>query len=113
MDELTQEGGSYDNLMISQDANVIMPYHVVRDIARNQSQRKGGIGSTGRGIGPCYVDKMARCGIRAIDLVNKDSLKKNNLHELSMIRYIALATIKVTHAGVQIIINNYLINIIC
>ena len=46
-------------LMISQDAHVIMPYHIEYDKAKNQSQAKGGVGSTGRGIGPCYTDKIA------------------------------------------------------
>ncbi|MBU4590258.1 MAG: adenylosuccinate synthase [Candidatus Omnitrophica bacterium] len=59
------------NLLISEAAHIIFPYHKVMD-----KRRGAKIGTTGRGIGPCYVDKMARCGIRAIDLVNKDSLKK-------------------------------------
>ena len=60
-----------DNLLISEAAHVIFPYHKVID-----KRRGAKIGTTGRGIGPCYVDKMARCGIRMVDLVNKDSLKK-------------------------------------
>jgi len=59
------------NLMISESAHVILPYHKVID-----KRRGAQIGTTGRGIGPCYIDKMARCGIRIIDLVNPESLKK-------------------------------------
>jgi len=59
------------SLLISETAHIIFPYHKVIDKRRGAS-----IGTTGRGIGPCYVDKMARCGIRMADLVNKDSLKK-------------------------------------
>lgn len=59
------------NLMISESAHVILPYHKVID-----KRRGAKIGTTGRGIGPCYIDKMARCGIRMIDLVNPESLKK-------------------------------------
>jgi len=59
------------NLVISECAHVILPYHKVMD-----KRRGAHIGTTGRGIGPCYVDKMARCGIRMIDLVNPDSLRK-------------------------------------
>lgn len=59
------------NLLISETAHVILPYHKVIDKRRGTK-----IGTTGRGIGPCYVDKMARCGIRMIDLVNVDLLKR-------------------------------------
>jgi len=74
--ELEAEKLSYNNLMISKDAHVVMPYHIIRDQAKHQSQKKGGIGSTGRGIGPCYEDKIARRGIRIEDLLNKKSLIK-------------------------------------
>ncbi len=59
------------NLLISESAHIILPYHKVID-----KRRGAEIGTTGRGIGPCYVDKMARCGIRAVDLVNADVLKR-------------------------------------
>ena len=76
LDDLDKEGVSYNNLLISRDANVIMPYHINRDKAKHQSQKKGGIGSTGRGIGPCYTDKVARRGIMINDLFNRDRLVK-------------------------------------
>ena len=76
LDELDKEGATYNNLLISKDAGVIMPYHVDVDIIKNQSQEKGGIGSTGRGIGPCYTDKVARRGIIIEDLFDKDNLSK-------------------------------------
>ena len=75
-DMLENDGASYDNLMISQDAHVIMPYHIVRDRAKNQSLKSGGIGSTGRGIGPCYADKTSRRGIKVGDLYNESVLKR-------------------------------------
>lgn len=59
------------NLLVSESAHVIFPYHKMID-----KRRGAKIGTTGRGIGPCYVDKMARCGIRMVDLVNKDSLRR-------------------------------------
>ena len=59
------------NLLVSESAHVIFPYHKVID-----KRRGAKIGTTGRGIGPCYVDKMARCGIRMVDLTNKDSLRR-------------------------------------
>jgi len=76
LDELEREGNTFDNLMISQDAHVIMPYHVSFDKAKNQSQKCGGIGSTGRGIGPAYTDKIARRGITVGDFLDKDRLAK-------------------------------------
>ncbi len=66
--ELDNERLTYNNLMISKDAHVIMPYHVDEDIAKNKSQTNGGVGSTGRGIGPCYRDKIDRKGITVGDL---------------------------------------------
>ncbi|MBI2105341.1 adenylosuccinate synthetase [Candidatus Woesearchaeota archaeon] len=76
LDELELDKITYNNLMISKDASVIMPYQVNRDKAKDQSQKGGGIGSTGRGIGPCYTDKIARRGIFIEDLFNKERLSK-------------------------------------
>ncbi|MCX6749515.1 MAG: adenylosuccinate synthetase [Candidatus Pacearchaeota archaeon] len=76
IDELITGGISCNNLMISKDANVIMPYHIRRDQARDQSQKDGGIGSTGRGIGPCYADKIARRGVFIADLFDREKLIK-------------------------------------
>ncbi len=83
LDCLDAEGLSYNNLMISQDAHVILPCHVESDKAKNQSQKKGGIGSTGRGIGPCYTDKIARRGVMVRELFDKDVMarKLNKLKE--------------------------------
>src|SRR3990167_2431147 len=75
LDELDAEKNSYNNLMISKDAGVIMPYHVAAD-KEDKSQKDGGIGTTGRGIGPCYTDKVARRGITIEDLFDKDRLSK-------------------------------------
>ncbi len=70
IDELERQGIKVgpDRLFISEKANLIMPYHKAIDIARE----KGRIGTTGRGIGPCYEDKVARRGIRMIDLKDPD-----------------------------------------
>jgi adenylosuccinate synthase len=56
-------------LKISGRCHVVMPYHRVLDGLR-ETKRKNKIGTTGRGIGPCYADKVARCGIRIVDLLN-------------------------------------------
>jgi len=68
LDQLDEDGINYPGLIISEDANVIMPYHKERDGKKNVSMKDGGIGSTGKGIGPCYADKIARIGIQVRDL---------------------------------------------
>lgn len=71
-------------LGLSERAHLIMPYHKAIDIAREKARGKTKIGTTGRGIGPCYEDKVARVGIRIIDLTEPDILKekiKANLSE--------------------------------
>jgi adenylosuccinate synthase len=59
-----------DKLKISEKAHLIMPYHKSLDTARESSDEKKMIGTTGRGIGPCYEDKASRRGIRFVDLIN-------------------------------------------
>jgi len=59
-----------NNLVISGQAHVIMTYHREVDNARELRKGKGKIGTTGRGIGPCYEDKASRAGIRLHELVN-------------------------------------------
>lgn len=74
-----------DRLRISSLAHVILPYHKILDQLR-ETKRTNKIGTTGRGIGPCYADKTIRCGIRMIDLLNpgvfgdklRDNLKEKN-----------------------------------
>jgi adenylosuccinate synthase len=61
-------------LKISELAHVIMPYHRILDQLR-ETKRTHKIGTTGRGIGPCYSDKINRCGIRMIDLLNANVLR--------------------------------------
>lgn len=61
-----------DALLISEEAQIVMPYHKRIDIAREKKRGAGKIGTTGRGIGPAYEDKVARTGIRLVDLVEED-----------------------------------------
>ena len=63
-----------DRLFISHNAHLIMPYHKLLDSIQESGDQK--IGSTGRGIGPCYTDKYARKGIRIVDLLNKKVLEE-------------------------------------
>jgi adenylosuccinate synthase len=71
-------------LLISKDAHLIMPYHKKLDIAKERLRGAKKIGTTGRGIGPAYEDKVARCGIKLGDLLDDDDFRtklKTNLHE--------------------------------
>lgn len=69
---LEERGISLNNLFISETAHVIMPYHRLLDKLEESMKAEGKIGTTGRGIGPCYTDKVARRGLRMIDLLDKD-----------------------------------------
>lgn len=71
MDELEAQGVSCDALRISGNAAVIMPYHLELDGASEHRLGKNKIGTTKRGIGPCYQDKYERCGIRIQDLIDE------------------------------------------
>ncbi len=67
---LKDHGVSMDNLRIDARAHVILPYHVAMDELSEKSLGKGDIGTTKNGIGPCYMDKAERVGIRICDLIN-------------------------------------------
>jgi adenylosuccinate synthase len=74
IDELRSRGYllSDEQLMVSEDAHLIMPYHISIDRARERMKGAGKIGTTGRGIGPAYEDKVAREGIRVGDLLDPE-----------------------------------------
>src|SRR4030066_20606 len=87
IDGLLEKGISVrENLLISGRADVIMPYH--RAIEKESEKQKGSlkIGTTGRGIGPTYADKMARVGIRVADILDKEVFReklKTNIQEMN------------------------------
>ena len=66
---------SDDALLISEEAHVVMPYHKRIDVAREKKLGSHKIGTTGRGIGPAYEDKMSRTGIRMVDLIDQAVLR--------------------------------------
>jgi adenylosuccinate synthase len=63
-------------LRISEEAHLIMPYHKAIDQARERLRGEGMIGTTGRGIGPAYEDKVARVGIRFVDLLEEETFQE-------------------------------------
>lgn len=85
---LAERGVKTGKLLISSNAHVIMPYHCVLDGLEEEARGEHKIGTTKRGIGPCYMDKASRIGIRMSDLMDKDEfaeklhrnlVEKNNL----------------------------------
>lgn len=90
MDEIGQlQAANIDiagRLLISHNAHLIMPYHKLLDQIREATTEK--IGTTGRGIGPSYIDKFTRIGIRIVDLLDRDLLAKKlktNIEEKNQI----------------------------
>ena len=60
-----------NRLIISQNAHLILPYHIAMDKAKESAVKSTVIGTTGRGIGPAYTDKVARVGIKVFDILNE------------------------------------------
>jgi len=83
--QLEKRGVKVQNrLFISYRANLIMPYHRVLDQAREKAVGARKIGTTGRGIGPAYEDKMARLGIRVADLLHEETFKEKLRENLAL-----------------------------
>ena len=78
IDALRARGIDVDGLRISANAHLIMPYHLLLDGAAERQLGKLQIGTTGRGIGPCYADKVARLGIRVQDLLDEKILRRRS-----------------------------------
>ena len=76
---LNQRGIDTDNLVISDRANLIMPYHLVLEGLEEEARGSKAIGTTRKGIGPAFSDKTARLGIRAGDLLDKEALRERLL----------------------------------
>ena len=72
--KMLQDAGLPGNVTVSDRAHVIMPYHVILDKLEEERRGKGAIGTTGRGVGPAYVDKVGRQGIRIGELLNPEDL---------------------------------------
>jgi adenylosuccinate synthase len=101
INELEARGVSVRNrLKISAACPVVMPYHVALDQAREAKRGAGKIGTTGRGIGPTYEDKVARRAIRVGDLLDPDTLQKKieevlEYHNFVLTKYLGSAAISI------------------
>ncbi|HIC86557.1 MAG TPA: adenylosuccinate synthase, partial [Desulfobacterales bacterium] len=110
IDRLAEAGVSVQpgRLYLSEKAHLIMPYHKALDLAREAAKGKAKLGTTGRGIGPCYEDKVARIGIRSVDLTEPHTLEEKiraNLEEKNffLTRYLGAQALEP-----EPIIENYL-----
>ncbi len=106
IDELRSRNIDIDNnLCISQNAHIIMPYHGA--IEREQEKSKK-IGTTGRGIGPSYTDKIARNGIRVIDLLRPDLFREKLRVNLSVFNYLLVNLYKADPLSEDKIFDEYM-----
>lgn len=84
IDNLEKRGFGCAGLRISDRAHLIMPYHVLLDGAEERLRAGKPVGTTGRGIGPCYSDKVARLGIRMCDLIDEQAFREKLLFAINL-----------------------------
>jgi len=75
IDDLQKHGVDTSHLFISDRAHLIMPYHILLDGLEEERRGRGALGTTRKGIGPAFADKIARLGIRTSDLLNKEGFQ--------------------------------------
>jgi adenylosuccinate synthase len=76
IDDLQSRGVSVEKLHISGRCQIIMPWHLIIDRLDEELRGKGAIGTTARGVGPCFADKVFRAGIRMADLIDPESFRE-------------------------------------
>lgn len=82
IDLLQARGVDTSHLVVSNRAHLIMPYHILLDGLEEEAKGGAALGTTKMGVGPAYVDKMGRLGIRAGDLLDKEAFRKRLSHVL-------------------------------
>nr|WP_320147051.1 adenylosuccinate synthase [uncultured Anaeromusa sp.] len=80
---MKERGIDTSSLRISTRAQVLLPYHRRQDEAEETARGEFKIGTTKRGIGPCYMDKVARCGIRIVDLMDAEEFAAKLKHNVA------------------------------
>ena len=99
LDLLRDAGIATDNLFISDRAHLVMPYHVLLDQLEERERGAAKLGTTSRGIGPAYVDKVARRGIRMVDLMQPDAFRARLGANLARIRRMVTGYFEAGGAG--------------
>ncbi|MBI4618546.1 MAG: adenylosuccinate synthase [Desulfobacterales bacterium] len=95
-------------LLISEGAHLVMPYHKKIDIARENLKGGKKIGTTGRGIGPTYEDKVGRVGIKVIDLLDKEVFKEKLEYNLKEKNFYLVHYLKEKGVEFEEIYNEYI-----
>ena len=96
-----------ENLLVSENAHLIMPYHKLIDHGREKLKGKQKLGTTGRGIGPCYEDKVTRRGIRFCDLIDGNAFKEKISSVLDEKRFYLQAFLKSDSVEMADILKEY------
>jgi adenylosuccinate synthase len=76
IDDLQSRGVSVEKLHVSSRCHIIMPWHLMIDRLDEELRGKGAIGTTFRGVGPCFADKVFRAGIRMADLIDPEAFRQ-------------------------------------
>ena len=97
-----------NRLIISQNAHLILPYHIAMDKAKESAVKSTVIGTTGRGIGPAYTDKVARVGIKVFDILNENTLREKINKNLEEKNKILSAVYGITNSIDEAAIENFI-----
>ena len=109
IDALEADGLSVsDRIKIIDSSALILPYHIALDQAREKSANKNAIGTTGRGIGPAYEDKVARRAIRVADLLQPEVLVRKVETALQLHNFVLEGLHKVEPIDAQVVVNQCL-----
>jgi adenylosuccinate synthase len=107
IDDLQNHGVGISRLFISDRAHLIMPYHTLLDRLEEERRSKGALGTTLRGIGPVFADKVARLGIRAGDLLDKDAFRSRLKSALELKNIILTKVYKASPLSLEEIYQQY------
>ncbi|NLG50000.1 MAG: adenylosuccinate synthase [Chloroflexi bacterium] len=107
LDILAAEGISTDNLHISANAHIIMPYHILLDELEERRRQDQAIGTTKKGIGPAYTDKAARSGLRVQDLIDLDRFARRTALALERVNLELTRVFNVAPLKVEDIVEQY------
>ncbi|UCG77320.1 MAG: adenylosuccinate synthase [Nitrospirota bacterium] len=97
-----------DNLKISKNAHLIMPHHIALDQQREASKGKKKIGTTGRGIGPAYSDKIGRSGIRVVDLLSPEMFSEKLSSVLDEVNFLLSKRYKTDEIDEKKVFDDYM-----
>jgi len=107
IDDLHNHGIDTSRLFISDRAHLIMPYHTLLDELEEERRNKGALGTTRRGIGPVFADKVARLGIRAGDLLDEDTFRSRLSAALEFKNIILIKVYQVSPLSLEEIYDQY------